>query len=209
MIETRRTARYFISGDIDENTRNLFFAFHGYAQNADQFLQSLTTLHQANNALIAPEGLSKMYWKDLFTEPTSSWMTKLEREYEIQDFLFYMQKIYDEIRSRFALQMPTTHLFGFSQGAAMASRMAMLPQIHVDNLILWGGLPAHDLDWTMINPDMTIHIIFGKDDPFLKHYPKETIQQLKDRIPNSLVIKEIEGKHSINEEGLSYIHSFT
>ncbi|MCB0510674.1 MAG: phospholipase, partial [Bacteroidetes bacterium] len=61
-ISVQRTARYFISKEMDEKVKQVIFVLHGYAQNADDFLASCSELASEEILLLAPEGLSKFYW---------------------------------------------------------------------------------------------------------------------------------------------------
>ena len=40
-IEITKTARYFTLGELNENTKTVWFVLHGYAQTAEDFLESL------------------------------------------------------------------------------------------------------------------------------------------------------------------------
>ena len=57
---------------------------------------------------------------------------------------------------------------GFSQGAATASRFCCNPWVKFHNLILYGGAPAHDLNWEAIPTQLSFHLIYGDEDIFVK-----------------------------------------
>ena len=76
-IQVRRTARYFLSKEPDEQVKTVLVVLHGYAQNGDDFLKAFSELKRDDLLILAPEGLSKFYWKDFTSDPSSSWMTSL------------------------------------------------------------------------------------------------------------------------------------
>ena len=99
-IEITKTARYFTLGELNENTKTVWFVLHGYAQTAEDFLESLKPLQQENTFIIAPEGLSRFYWRDFSNNPVASWMTKTDREVDIDDNMKYLSKLYKSLFSK-------------------------------------------------------------------------------------------------------------
>ena len=90
-IQVKKTARYFTLGTLDESTQTIWFLLHGYAQLANDFLASCAGLQNDTTYLIAPEGLSRFYFKDFVGKPGASWMTSEERESEMQDYITYLE----------------------------------------------------------------------------------------------------------------------
>lgn len=146
-----RTARYYIAGRADGDTRQVWFGCHGYGQLAASFLRSLAPLDDGRRYLVVPEGLSRFYLDGAGgrVQPArvgASWMTREQREHEIADYVRYLDLLYDEVFRTVERARVTVHVLGFSQGTATASRWLTGGRAAADRLILWGGpLPA-DLD---------------------------------------------------------------
>ncbi len=82
---TPRTAHYYSTQIGPNEPENVWILFHGYGQSASYFLMNFKDFEPENSLLIAPEGLSKFYLKGVDGRVGASWMTKENREAEIQD----------------------------------------------------------------------------------------------------------------------------
>ncbi|MGH7657023.1 MAG: alpha/beta hydrolase, partial [Gemmatimonadales bacterium] len=60
-IATRRWGRYAASGPVTPETREVWFACHGYGQLAEPFLGFLAPAMVPGRVVIAPEALSRFY----------------------------------------------------------------------------------------------------------------------------------------------------
>lgn len=99
--------------------------------------------------MIAPEALNRFY---IEREPAgphgpgsrvgAAWMTRHDRDAEIRDYVEYLDRLRDHVAGTAARLV----VLGFSQGAETASRWAVLGATPPDELILWGGGLAADLD---------------------------------------------------------------
>src|SRR5690349_23066438 len=94
-------ARYFKIGTIDTSTRAIWFVLHGYGQLAQYFIRNFAILEKHNICVIAPEGLSKFYTEDIQSRIQagnnrvgSSWMTRENREMDIENNLNYLNALY-------------------------------------------------------------------------------------------------------------------
>ena len=206
-VHVQRTARYFQSKKIDENIKRVIFVLHGYAQNANDFLKDFEKLDNEQTLIVAPEGLSKFYWKDFTSAPSSSWMTSLERENEIEDTLKYLNQVCLDVRCQLPKEGVEYSFLGFSQGAATASRFCAYSSIKVSNLFLYGGAPAHDLDWTALNDDLSFYLIYGDKDLFVKDSQVKKVEGLIQSKKFKVQSYRYEGKHKIEDAGLDYIKS--
>ena len=92
-IFTQKTARYFHNKTNLSDAENIIFALHGYAYLAQKFLKKLQFLFSKNNLIVCPEGLSKFYIKGFDGQVGASWMTKENREEEINDYCIYLDKV--------------------------------------------------------------------------------------------------------------------
>ena len=138
-IEIRKTARYFLSAESKGKFSKVCFALHGYGQLASFFCKKLENKALQDTLFICPEGLHRFYLKDSSGRVGSSWMTKEDRESEIEDYISYLNQIYRMIKDL----NPEVKIiaFGFSQGSSTISRWIAQdnPDIICDRLILWSG----------------------------------------------------------------------
>jgi len=209
-IEVKRTARYFQSKEMDNDVKHILFVLHGYAQNADRFLKSFETINSSELLIVAPEGLSKFYWKDFSSNPVSSWMTSLERENEIKDSVNYLLKVEQEVLSILNSNNISFHVLGFSQGAAMASRYVANSSISFKNLFLYAGSFAHDLDWDKMclrQRDMFWCFIFGNQDVMFSEIQLNSVFNFVKTKTEDVSLVEFNGKHRIVDEALLSIQN--
>ena len=157
-LRVQRTARYYTLGDTAGADR-LWFVLHGYRQLASRFIRRFAPLVEAEGdggaaAVVAPEGLSRFYLRseegrshDGESRVGAAWMTREDREYEIADYVEYLDRLAEQVlASRGPGGAPAVTLLGFSQGSETASRWAVLGHTRFDRLVFWGGGPAEDLD---------------------------------------------------------------
>jgi len=145
-IIVEKTARYFTIGELNAKTKVIWFVLHGYAQTAESFLESLKELQNEHTFIVAPEGLSRFYWKDFISNPVASWMTKTDREYDIKDNLLYLQKLYTDVLNLNSNNDVQINYFGFSQGVATLSRWISEDKTKVNKIVFYAGDVAHDID---------------------------------------------------------------
>lgn len=140
-LRVGRTARYFTQGEL-EGAGEVWFVLHGYSMLAASFLQWFAPAAEPGRLLVAPEGLSRSYFEDRGGRRVgASWMTKEDREAEIEDYLHYLDRLAERIRMSVSGE-PRIEVHGFSQGAATASRWVAMGSIRPDRLVLWSaGVP--------------------------------------------------------------------
>lgn len=150
-LTVERTARYYTLGDPRDAPRELWIACHGYGQLAGRFLRALEPLDDGTRLIVAPEALSRFYIESAGVPHAqspvgASWMTREDRLAEIDDYVVYLDALHEQVRREMRPEPLRTVAFGFSQGAATASRWAARGAARVDRLILWGSFLPHDLD---------------------------------------------------------------
>jgi len=201
-FQTSRTARYFSRQTDPELVENVWILFHGYGQSAYHFLLHFEDFNPEKSLILAPEGLSKFYLKGFDGRVGASWMTKENREMEIQDQLHLVDNLLAQIDPKGTIKL---NLLGFSQGAAVACRWYQYTSKKVENLILWGaGLPIEtDAKMAQKYNECSTTLVLGTDDEFIKqerlvqYY--QTLADLQFR-HNVITYK---GGHKIEKEGLT------
>ena len=136
-----RTARYFTQGEI-EGASDVWFLLHGYGMLAAGFLRWFEPAVRPGRLLVAPEALSRSYFEEKGTRRVgASWMTKEDRDAEIEDYVRYLDVLEEQIRLGVG-GIPRVEVHAFSQGTATACRWVAFGRPKVDRLVLWcGGVP--------------------------------------------------------------------
>ena len=204
-IQVRRTARFFLSKEPDEQIKTVLVVLHGYAQNGDDFLEAFGELKRDDLLILAPEGLSKFYWKDFTSDPSSSWMTSLERENEILDTMRYLEQVVLDIKAQLPCRNVEFVCLGFSQGAATASRLVCNPYLSFTKLLLYGGAPAHDLHWQVLLEVLEFHLIYGDNDALVSESQVTKVKKLIESKRFPVRVHPYKGKHKIEAAGLQIV----
>ncbi len=206
-------ARYYKLGLITPTTKKIWFVIHGYGQLAQFFVRKFSDLENPETCIIAPEGLSRFYLEDITSRSQTgnnkvgaTWMTKENRLVDIENYLTYLNTIYtEEIPKGFSGEVT---LFGFSQGAATASRWA-LSGVNFQKLILWAGIFPPDMDFRKASDlfkSKEVIEVLGKQDPYLTDERLTEMTQLNDRLGIKPRIVSFDGGHEINPEILKQLH---
>jgi len=203
-VSVARTARYFTLGS-SRGVGEVWVVCHGYGQLASRFLEKLRVLDDATRYLVAPEGLSRFYLSESPTERRvgASWMTREDRLAEIEDYVRYLDAVYQDVFSQLDRSQVTVHALGFSQGVATVSRWTALGRAKVDRLTLWGGEFPPDLDLaleTVVDRlrAARLSLVYGRADQFIT--PK-VVAGITERLrAHDIPVREIpfEGGHELN-----------
>lgn len=177
-IRVRRTARYHVLGDT-ARAQVLWIVLHGYGHLARFFLNKFEGL--AKDALIvAPEGLNRFYLDEQHQRVGATWMTREDREHEIQDQVAYLDDLVDELR-RTVGELPL-NVLGFSQGVATACRWSLMGRSAIPRMVLWSGsLPPEPGAALLADRwrDLHIDVVLGTQDPYAG---EETLQSQCNRL---------------------------
>ena len=201
-IKTTKTARYILSVEPSKDIKHLWIVCHGYGQSALGFLNWFKPIFSKETLIVAPEGLSKFYWEGYNGKVVSSWMTKENRENEINDYINYIETIINEIKPN--LNKKTKYnVLGFSQGTATISRWANFTNLDLNSINLWSGLFPDDLlDSWKKNKLPKLNLIIGENDPFIS---KNSIDNQKIKLTKNGIdfnIETFNGKHTIDSNTL-------
>lgn len=207
-ITVSKTARYFMLGDPAGDIQQIWFVCHGYAQLADDFITNFDSLNNGKNLVVAPEGLHRFYWKGFSDEVVASWMTRVDRADEINDYVNYLDAVYLEVLSQVKNKDVKINVLGFSQGTATICRWVERKKIQLDNLILWGGAFPADIDFknnrTYFN-SAGIFFIVGDGDQFIKEDNIKEHEQVLTENQIQYTLIRFKGKHEITEEVLKQL----
>jgi predicted esterase len=136
--------------DASEDARGvgLIVAFHGYGQAADDILSEVRRIAGAAAwRLAAPQALHRFYTKG-DRAVVGSWMTRQDRDEAIADNVAYVDAVLDTLLADAAAATgPSGPIVfaGFSQGAAMAYRAAILGRRQAAGVIALAGDVPPDL----------------------------------------------------------------
>ena len=154
-LAVTRTARYFVVGGDGETggaVRDVWIVCHGYGQLAATFLKSFEKVATPGRCIVAPEALSRFYLdasrKPGDAEPRvgASWMTREDREREIDDQVSYLDALADRVRPGAQTTRVRLRVLGFSQGVATVVRWLDRGVVRADEVILWAGSFPPDVD---------------------------------------------------------------
>jgi predicted esterase len=197
-LSVARSARYF---SIGQPERAVWFVLHGYAQLAARFLRYFQPIDDGSRLIVAPEALSHFYLTEAPTERRvgACWMTKEDRQAEIDDYVRYLDAVYEAVlRSSDRRKIRVTTL-GFSQGATTACRWATLGASTIDHLVVWGGeVPSE------VGPPRAgrLTLVYGsKDEYFTPKVVAANRARLRDQGAQYDVIS-FEGGHEVNAAAL-------
>ena len=143
-ITINKTARYFTAGELNEHTTQVFFVLHGFGMNAKDFLQSFEPLLNHNIYIIAPEALNRYYIGKSGDKVGATWMTKEDRQNEINDYIKYLDTLYEKFKFYTYKNLKITAL-GFSQGSSTVTRWVNATAHKIDTLIAYAGEVAPEL----------------------------------------------------------------
>jgi predicted esterase len=168
-LTVTRTARYFVAG-AEAGAREVWFVLHGYSQLAAGFLRWFEPAVRPGRLIVAPEALSRAYFEEKQARRVgASWMTREDRESEIEDYVRYLDQLADEVIGSLP-PGPRIEVHGFSQGCATAGRWATYGRHSLNRLVLWGGTAPPDLDLERLRSNLRsapIVLTVGDRDPFV------------------------------------------
>lgn len=200
-LSVQRTARYYTIGELTDQTQQIWFCLHGFGQLARFFSQKFTALNDGKTFIVVPEALSRFYLANDYKRIGASWQTREDRTNEVNDFVAYLNSLYDHILA----QGPSTSLsitvFGFSQGAATACRWLNDGHIHSSRLLLWAGYFPDGLS-ELIDPaklaNIDVHYVYGDQDDYLIQLNNldEYIRRLMQDVP-TLKVTTFAGTHRV------------
>jgi predicted esterase len=170
-LTVQRTARYAFLGPAGPAAEEVWMVCHGYGQRAATFLEAFAPLDDGRRLVVAPEALSRFY---LDSGPSgrhgeqvgASWMTREDRESEIDDYVRYLEALRCQVLAPIGRPDVAVRVLGFSQGVATAARWVLRAAWKPAQLILWGGLLPQELvpEEGAPFPDLSLTLVSGERD---------------------------------------------
>ena len=168
-LQVSKTAHYATYGELTEHTKYFWFALHGSHMLCKQMLYKFKDFNPQEHFVVAPEGLSRFYFKGYSGDVVSTWMTKEDRLVEIEDFSVYLDKLYRSYTERLPKECKKL-ILGFSQGGTTVFRWLHRRLTQVDTILAYSAWVPEDLDYKDSITDVTsIPIIYtvGLQDEFV------------------------------------------
>jgi len=191
-----KTARYYTLGEFSKSTKSVWFVIHGYEQLAGSFIKEFSVLENETTYIIAPEAFNKFYLKGFTGKIGATWLTKEDREDEINDYSQFINEVYKkELKNTENVKV---NILGFSQGGHTCVRWMDKYKPKINNLFLWGSSFPHDCNlndnyWA----NLQAKIIIGNNDRFInEELIKNEESYLKSQNVNFSFLK-FEGNHEI------------
>jgi len=177
-IRVGRTARFHQLGDPLTAPR-LWVVVHGYGQLARYFLNAFAPVAGAD-AVVAPEGLSRFYLDDAHQRVGAAWMTREDREHEIDDHVRYLDALIELLQPT-AGRRPL-HVLGYSQGVATVARWLARGRARPVQAVLWGGSLPPELqheDLATAFHGCSVDLVHGEQDALV---PRAQWEQNAERL---------------------------
>lgn len=198
-------ARYCTYGNLSNQTEYIWIVFHGYGQLAEYFIKKFEVLNTTQNYIIAPQGLSTAYLEKFTGRVGANWMTKHDRELDIENNLNYLETLVTSELSEVSIADKKLIILGFSQGAATASRWIAHTDYEVSDFLVWGGMIAHDIDsvfYTKMKDK--ISLFYGDEDEFISEEGLKTSLMKLEKLGISPKLIPYKGTHKIYAEVLHH-----
>lgn len=171
-LRVQRTARVVLLGVPGPGVRELWICCHGYSQLAPDFARDLSALAAPDRLVVVPEALNRYYRDDRGgvhgpDHPVgATWMTREERQHEIDDYCAYLDDVYQHFAPRLA-DLEAVSALGFSQGSQTVARWVARTAHRVDHVILWGaGLPQEIVPAPGMLGGARLTLVAGESDSF-------------------------------------------
>ena len=165
-------------GSFDASLTEVWIVCHGHGQLASRFLTRFIPIEREDRLFVAPEALSRYYLTPPQGGPHApntpvgaTWMTSEDREREIEDYVRYLDLLYDEVFSLVRREAVRLWVLGFSQGSATVARWVARGKVDPDRVVLWAGLLPPELnaqDASALTRRAPLTVVLGRQDDFAK-----------------------------------------
>jgi len=146
-LTVKRTAHYCTLGHDIKDAEQVWIALHGYGQLASRFIRKFDKLDLTKHHIISPEALSHFYYKRSPSIVGASWMTSHQRLSEIEDYLSYLDQIYEKLADKMTAEQKL-NIIGFSQGTTTMWRWISHSRPVLNSIVMWAGEYPSDVDYS-------------------------------------------------------------
>ena len=146
----------------------LLIALHGYGQSCKGFIQNFSALAEENVLVVAPQGPNQFYWQSNPPKVGFAWLTQFNTDQTRQDLMAYLGRLVDKLKNDMEFDPKQVYLFGFSNGAALALRMAVSGSVEPAGVaICCGDLPVDVEKVLSERTPFPVWVSHGKNDPLV------------------------------------------
>ncbi len=205
-----RTAHYCTLGSDIQTVSQVWIVLHGYGQLASRFIRKFDKLDLTEHHIVAPEALSRFYFKRSPSIMGASWMTSHQRLLEIEDYLNYLDQLYDMLKDEMTVGQKL-NVLGFSQGSATMWRWISHRRPALNGVVVWAGEYPPDVDYGSMKEYLSsIHHKFyclGDQDEFITAQSYQKLSDMATREGLDFQLHTFKGIHKIDRTLLSEIAS--
>ena len=208
-IKVDRTARFYTLGELNDQTKKIWFVIHGYGQLSQYFIKKFNQIVDNETFIVAPEAPARFYLDANYSRVGASWTTRELRDFDKKDNNNFLNQVYNILMKDADLSKVDVNILGFSQGCATACRWVGDGHIKCNRLLLWAGFFSNGIR-EVIEPkqleNIETYYIYGDKDEYLIAYPeiseKFRAGMIADINPKIVCF---EGKHTVDEATLKMI----
>lgn len=202
-IQSEKTAFVSVAGET-QSPHTVWVVLHGYGQLAEYFIRHFEPLLEPGVLVLAPEAPSRFYLGSDYDRVGASWMTKRNREADVEDVNAYLDKVLDSVYTRFGCGAGTQFNFlGFSQGVPVLCRWLNRTSIRPGKLLLWAGSVPHDMplpDLKALLSRGKSYLVYGTADEYLAMLKPQEIEKTVAEKGLPVQIKTFNGGHTLHAE---------
>ena len=201
-VSYQTTNTYSTLNELNSDTKNIWIVCHGIGFLSKYFISYFKDLNTDENYIIAPQAPSKYYQTKAYKYVGASWLTKENRDLEIENVLNYLEAVMD------LENLPKDKniiLLGFSQGVSIVTRWMAKRKILCNHLVIHSGSIPTEFDASNFSylPNLKTTIIYGDNDEYLT--PSKIEAQLtyaQSIFPNSPELIKFNGRHVMHPGSL-------
>lgn len=205
-LETRMTQYYAVQEPACIEGAPVVFALHGFAQRCGSFLHQLRPLGERGILSVAPQGPHQFYLDLASKQVGCTWLTNLDKATAIQDFVGYMETLYEQITKKYPTAAPGVFVLGFSQGVSMAYRLAVSGRLSIRGVVACNADLAPDAVEKLGSVDpFPVLLVHGKQDGITPLEKSEAAGEILERHGFEVTRLYHEGGHELSAEVVGQI----
>lgn len=203
-VNYETTNTYSTLNQLSSDTEYIWLACHGIAYLSRYFIKYFKVLDPHKNFIIAPQAPAKYYQTKAFKYVGASWLTRENKEIEVENVLNYLDAIYEKE----GLKNRKVILLGYSQGVSIVMRWLQKREIKCEQLIIHSGSIPDEFSCDDFKDKIKgkIHLVYGNADQYINNEKLKTqLGMARTLFPHHLKIHEFEGKHEVSLNTLTEI----